>query len=79
MNRTERARKRKLREWQNDVRKNRNGYIKDLSYIEDGCGINAESFRMQQKNIAGMKKYVKKQLKKEKLAVINSRKEKIGA
>ena len=79
MNRTERAKKRKLRKWQNDVRDIRNSYIRDLSYTEDGCGINAETFRNHQQEIASMIKHVRKKLKEEKIAVNNSRKEKIGA
>ena len=79
MNRTERAKKKKLRGWQNEARNSRNEYIKNLSYVEDGCGINATTFHDHQAQLTKKKKWIKKLLKEEKIAVINSRKEQIGA
>ena len=87
MNRTERARKKALRDWQEKARSYRNSKLFELK----DCAENFEAggdpsimrecfFRDESQNqLSKVQKSIKKKLKAEKVAVINSHKEKIRA
>ena len=86
MNRTERARKKMYREMENKARQNRNYYVRSLKEIPENFDYEGDPSFMReifrgslQEEYSKGKKHIKKVLKEEKIAVINSHKEKARA